>query len=221
MKALTLSRKKMLEILLSDPIVLSKVLMENELPKTVKIKDDGSIIFGKTKYNWINKLVGCFRQVSLLEVSINIADAITGSGNNRNEEGFDCITKNILDSAIKKQDLDRIVDILFDSMRAGTDGELASRFITEEDIKRFSKDPDMRKRIETGKLDVYGKVRLNSGYCIDVRLNECLKQYRGYTIELRLNDGFSQTHSALQLNWIEQQTSNLQVLRSSRSRVTT
>lgn len=175
MKKLSDSRKKLLSILLSDSTVLSKVLMENEIPKSVSIKDDGSIIFGSTKYVWWNRIIGCFRQVSLLEVSINIADAITGSGPLRNNENFDCITRDLLNSAVKDKDLDRVVDILFDSMRAGTDGELASRFITKKDIERFNKNPEMRQRVENGKLEVYGKVRLNSGYYIDVLLNECIK----------------------------------------------
>lgn len=178
MRALTTSRKKMLEILLSDPTVLSKVLMENEIAREVTIMDDGSIIFGKTKHKLWNRLIGCFRQVSLLEISIHIADAITGIGASRNNENFDCITKDLLQSAVKDRDLDRVVDILFDSMRAGTDGELASRFITKKDIERFNKDPKLRQTVATvnGELDVIGRVRLNSGHYIDVRLNEALRK---------------------------------------------
>lgn len=178
MRALTTARKKMLEILLSDPTVLSKVLMENEIAKSIAIMDDGSILFGKTKYMKWNMLIGCFRQVSLLEVSIHIADAVTGSGALRSNSDFDCITKDLLQSAIKDKDLDRVVDILFDTMRAGTDGELASRFITKKDIERFNKDPKLRQSVATvnGELDVIGRVRLNSGHYIDVRLNEALRK---------------------------------------------
>ena len=52
---------------------------------------------------WWQRLLNTYESVSLLDVAIRIADAITGSGGTRNDVAFDGITQALLKEAIKKQ----------------------------------------------------------------------------------------------------------------------
>lgn len=144
------SRIALLQLLIcSEPTILSKVQIWNgeqkETAKKVNIREDGSVFFyyGSGPL-WWQRLFGAYKTVSIIDAAINIADAITGSNGTRNEIAFDGITKSVLDEAVKKKDLDCVVDILFDSMRNCSDGELHSKYITQENLRKYAKEKNLQ-----------------------------------------------------------------------------
>ena len=116
-------RVELLRILIcSEPAILSKIQIWNggrtETPKKVSIREDGRVfLFYGSGPLWWQRLFNTYESVSIIDASISIADAITGSNSTRNEFAFDEITKSIIDEAKKRKDFDCIVDILFDCMR--------------------------------------------------------------------------------------------------------
>ena len=50
------SRKKLLIHLLEDPSYNKDILMDGDLPKTIVVQDDGSVLIGRTPKNWWNSL---------------------------------------------------------------------------------------------------------------------------------------------------------------------
>ena len=121
-------RVELLRILIcSEPAILSKIQIWNggrtETPKKVSIREDGRVfLFYGSGPLWWQRLFNTYESVSIIDASISIADAITGSNSTRNEHAFDEITKSIIDEAKKRKDFDCIVDILFDCMRNCSDG---------------------------------------------------------------------------------------------------
>lgn len=176
MKKLSKSRKVLLQLLLGDPTISSKVLMGNELAKSIAILDDGSIRLGRSKWWLVNLFTRDERTISLLDIAVATADAITGFGNNRNNTAFDWIIKDIIQCAVKEGNYDKVVDVLWDSVRHGFDGELASKFIPKEEIDKACKDPRIRKELRTGTLGVVGRCVLNSGSSFDVLLGRIVQE---------------------------------------------
>lgn len=139
-------RVELLRILIcSEPAILSKIQIWNggrtETPKKVSIREDGRVfLFYGSGPLWWQRLFNTYESVSIIDASISIADAITGSNSTRNEYAFDEITKSIIDEAKKRKDFDCIVDILFDCMRNCSDGELHSKWINQENIKKYARE---------------------------------------------------------------------------------
>lgn len=136
-------RAELLRLLItSEPSISSKINMRGktnkETPTTLQVCEDGTVCFyyGSGPL-WWQRLFDRYEKIGILDVAINIADAITGSGGTRNEKAFDGITKSILDEAIKKQDYECVIDILFDSVRNSGDGPLHSKYINQENIKKY------------------------------------------------------------------------------------
>lgn len=175
------SRVQLLQLLIcSEPAILSKVQIGNgdtvESAKKVQIAEDGSVVFyyGSGPC-WWQRLFGTYESVSIIDASIRIADAITGSHGTRNEIAFDGITKSILDEAVKKRDFDCVVDILFDSMRNCSDGELHSKYINQENIKKYAKEKGIQGQIMSDP-DMFGFVgiRTSDGRTIPIRLGRVI-----------------------------------------------
>ena len=142
---LSKTRVELLRILIcSEPTILSKVQIWNggskETPKKVSIQEDGRVfLYYGSGPLWWQRLFNTYESVSIIDVSISVADAITGSNGTRNELAFDEITKSIIDEAKKRKDYDCIVDILFDCMRNCSDGELHSKWINQKNIEKYAK----------------------------------------------------------------------------------
>ena len=143
---LSKTRIELLRILIcSEPAILSKVQIWNggvtETPKKVNIREDGRVfLFYGSGPIWWQRLFNTYESVSIIDISISVADAITGSNGTRNELAFDEITKSIIDEAKKRKDYDCIVDILFDCMRNCSDGELHSKWINQKNIEKYAKE---------------------------------------------------------------------------------
>lgn len=173
------SRIALLQLLIcSEPTILSKVQIWNgeqkETAKKVSIREDGSVFFyyGSGPL-WWQRLFGAYKAVSIIDAAINIADAITGSNGTRNEIAFDGITKSILDEAVKKKDLDCVVDILFDSMRNCSDGELHSKYITQENLRKYAKEKNLQGNLHIEMPDDlfgFASVEIRPGVSVPIRI---------------------------------------------------
>lgn len=139
-------RVELLRLLMcSEATILSKIQIwnngRNETPKRVNIREDGRVfLYYGSGPLWWQRLFNTYESVSIIDAAISIADAITGSNGTRNELAFDEITKSIIDEAKKRKDFDCIVDILFDCMRNCSDGELHSKWINQENIRKYAKE---------------------------------------------------------------------------------
>lgn len=173
------SRISLLQLLIcSEPTILSKVQIWNdgqkENAKRVAIREDGSVFFyyGSGPL-WWQRLFGTYKLVSIIDAAIGIADAITGSNGTRNEVAFDGITKSILDEAVKKKDLDCVVDILFDSMRNCSDGELHSKYITRENLQKYAKEKKLSGNVKIDMPDDlfgFASVEIRPGVYTPIRI---------------------------------------------------
>lgn len=161
-----------------EPTILAKVQSldgsTKVIPNAVSVRGDGQVFFyyGKGPL-WWQRLLNTYESVSLLDVAIRIADAITGSGGTRNDVAFDGITQALLKEAIKNKDLDCVVDILFDSMRNASSGKLHSKYINKEAIEKLAKEKAL-----TGKLVVsdnifgFAGIEIRPGVVVPVRLGK-------------------------------------------------
>lgn len=179
---LSKSRIQLLHILImSQPTILSKVQTGNEevnSAKKVQIREDGSVLFyhGSGPL-WWQRLFNAYELVSIIDTAIRIADAITGSNGPRNEEAFDGITKSILDEAIKRKDLDCVVDILFDSMRNCSDGELHSKYINKENIQRYAKEKGIKGNLKVEMPDDlfgFASIEIRPGVYAPIKLGKVI-----------------------------------------------
>lgn len=168
------SRVQLLALLInSEPTILAKVQNGDDGVATkVQIKENGSVLFyyGSGPL-WWQRLFNAYESVSIIDAAIRVADAITGSNGTRNEIAFDGITKSILDEAIKKKDFDCVVDILFDSMRNCSDGELHSKYINQENIQRYAKEKGV-KGTPLMDTDLFGYcgIRTSDGRVLPIRI---------------------------------------------------
>lgn len=82
-------RVELLRILIcSEPAILSKIQIWNggrtETPKKVSIREDGRVfLFYGSGPLWWQRLFNTYESVSIIDASISIADAITGSNSTR------------------------------------------------------------------------------------------------------------------------------------------
>lgn len=171
------SRVELLRILIAcEPTILSKISFKDgdgkKTAKKLQIRDDGSVIFycGSGPL-WLQRCLNDYELVSIVDVALRIADAITGSHGTRNEVAFDGITKAILDEAIKKKDYDCVVDILFDSMRNCSNGELHSKYINQENIQRYAKEKGITGEVRV-ESDLFGfaGIRTSDGRVLPIKI---------------------------------------------------
>lgn len=182
------SRIELLRILIAcEPTILSKISFKDgtkeKTAKQLQIRDDGSVIFycGSGPL-WFQRCLNDYELVSIVDVALRIADAITGSHGTRNEIAFDGITKAILDEAIKKKDYDCVVDILFDSMRNCSNGELHSKYINQENIKKYAKEKGITGEIKVDEnvlSNIFGfaGIKTSDGRIIPIRLGKVVTKY--------------------------------------------
>lgn len=150
------SRVDLLYLLIKyEPAVLANIEILNgksvEKARTVEVREDGKVVlyFGSGP-KWWQRFFNTYETVSIIDISVNIADTISGSGEARNHTVFDGLMKSILKEAIEDRNLDCIVDILVDSIRNGTNGELASKYINKRTIEKYIKE----KKIPTDSTEV-------------------------------------------------------------------
>lgn len=165
-------------LILSEPTILSKVQNwnggEGEIPNKVQVIEDGRVLFyyGSGPL-WWQRLFNTYESVSIIDVAIRIADALTGSGDTRNELAFDGLTKSLLQEAVKNRDFDCVVDILFDSVRNASTGELHSKYINKEAIQKYAKENGLTgKVVLPDNLFGFAGVEIRPGVVVPIRIGK-------------------------------------------------
>lgn len=110
---LTKVSKAMLSVLLSDPAILSKILMEGDLPKSCKINEDGSITFARSEWFWWSRICKSTKTVSFNDLAVKITEILAGVGVNKHP---------ILEKGLKSE--------YFDTLFGGDKNKLISCWLT-------------------------------------------------------------------------------------------
>lgn len=124
MSALTKNALLDLKHMLSDDKFASILLTdEKEVGKYVNVKDNGSLVIGKTKYKIWNKI--CKGEVILSpnDVCVRLINVITGSGGTRNKQAFHDLHKDFMD-ALERNDYSYIISRIFIAYRLDYNNDL-------------------------------------------------------------------------------------------------
>ena len=137
------SRKKLLIHLLEDPSYNKDILMDGDLPKTIVVQDDGSVLIGRTPKNcWNSLFPEDKRVIEFAMVAFRIAanlnkiakPGIIGANLKR------YLAQNIIEKAIDSRQYDLVVDMLLQAAMFGvTEGTFKSNYITDEDVEEASR----------------------------------------------------------------------------------
>lgn len=172
------SRADLLRLLITyEPSVLNNILILNgkslETPNKVSIQEDGQVIlyYGKGP-KWYQRFFNSHKTVSIIDMAVNIADAMSGSGEARNKTVFQGLTQSVLEEATNNGDLDCVVDILIDSVRNSMNGVLGSKYINKKNIDRYMKERKVTHReaveVEDPRLDAYLGIMTEGGRVLPV-----------------------------------------------------
>lgn len=122
MKRLVSERSVMLiKVLLTDPHIAEKV-MENatdkEKYKICTVREDGTIILGKTPIRWWNQLLSCQDKIPFESFALRVWDALVDLSSGLNNKAImEGLSREIVMQAVRNLDYDYIVDRLFDVAR--------------------------------------------------------------------------------------------------------
>lgn len=115
-----------LKHMFSDKDFISLLFMdEKEVAKYIYIETDGSITLGKTKYKIINRLFKDEKVLSTNDVCLRLINVITGKGETRNSEAFNCLIKDFT-KALDKGDYSYAITRIFIGYRLGYLDDVAS-----------------------------------------------------------------------------------------------
>lgn len=146
------SRKELLLSLLKDERLTRNILVNGEVAKSIVVNDDGSVTIGRAKTHWWNYLFLETRELSFLDVSVNILAALSQYAipGTALLEG---LSKEIFKSLIEeRRNCDYIIDVLVDVARIGvTEGRMKSLYFTTQDTKKAQETQAFKnnERIET------------------------------------------------------------------------
>ena len=132
-------------LIIYEPSILANVKILNgrseEKPKKVDILEDGRVfLYYGSGPKWLQRFFNSYGQVSLMDIAIKSASVMSGSGEVKNEDAFFSMMKVILKEAENNNDLDCVVDILFDNLRCSLNGELHSKYINEKYLQQHAKE---------------------------------------------------------------------------------
>lgn len=102
-------KKKLFALLLQDKRINSIVLTNDEIPESIRVNDDGSITFGRTRKHWWNWLFNDTVTKDFETVCIRMVKAF----NNYLPKGSNLtklLTEEVIHNAIEKQDYESVID---------------------------------------------------------------------------------------------------------------
>lgn len=111
----------LMQVLLSEPKISEKV-MENakdkEKYKTCTVREDGTIILGKTSYPWWNQLIGCQDKIPFESFALRVWDALVDLSSGMNNIAItEGLSREIAAKAQRECEYDWVVNRLFDIAR--------------------------------------------------------------------------------------------------------
>lgn len=126
---LSLKSVKLIEILFMEPTIMKNLIDDSkaELYKTVTINQvDGSIILGKTRCRWWNHLLGDEKIISFTDFAFRVVAALSGQKCNVNEILLKGLSEEVIRRAIMDNQLNVVVDRLFDAARYGVETSVST-----------------------------------------------------------------------------------------------
>lgn len=109
-----------LKHMLSDPDIRAQFVFpdEREIAKYAQVKDDGSVILGKTSFPWWNRICNGELKIDVVNVCIRLNDILTGSSGVKNKQAFYEIFKDIA-SSVEMKDYSYAISRIFIGYRLG------------------------------------------------------------------------------------------------------
>lgn len=103
------SREDLLKLLLKDNRISSIVLLNNEIPESIVINDDGSVTFGRTPRHWWNRIFRDYTTLSFTDLCFKMLNAFKRYLPAKSNLPR-ILTEEIITNAIEKQQYDFVID---------------------------------------------------------------------------------------------------------------
>lgn len=103
------SREDLLKLLLKDNRISSIVLLNNEIPESIVINDDGSVTFGRTPKHWWNKIFRDYTTLSFTDLCFKMLNAFSRYLP-KDSNLPRILTEEIITNAINRQQYDFVID---------------------------------------------------------------------------------------------------------------
>ena len=85
---LSIKDSLLIQILLLDPVINSQMIEKKDAEYYSNVIIDrttGDLVFGKTKYVWLNHFIGDEKKISFLDFAMKTVAALSGQENNYDE----------------------------------------------------------------------------------------------------------------------------------------
>lgn len=113
--------KQLIQVLLTDSKIAEKVFEnanDKEKYKICTIKDNGTIILGKTSYHWWNQLLNCQDKFPFESFALKVWDALADASEGLNKEAVtEGLSREVVMKSIRVREYDYVVNRLFDVWR--------------------------------------------------------------------------------------------------------
>lgn len=124
--------KTLLQLVFQNRYIANNIMMGDKKAEGIEIHDDGSVrLFSKHRtFKWLCYLFKDYKDVSFKEVVLMLIDIISGPANKRNQVVFDGMITEFTNKAVRQNDYNYVVEMLFFTLAAGiVDGEFASMYL--------------------------------------------------------------------------------------------
>lgn len=119
MKELVSDKSKLLiQIMLTDAKIKERVfenIKDHEKYKICTIHDSGTVVLGKTSFEWWNKLLNCQTVIPFESFALKIWDALVDLSSGLNNKAImEGLSREVVMNSVRKTNYDWVVDRLFD-----------------------------------------------------------------------------------------------------------
>ena len=104
---------------------------ERKVARNVFIRDDGSLVIGKTSSKFINKLLGAEVVISTNDVCLRLINTITGKGGTRNKEAFKGLSEDFM-NALDRGDYNYAISRIFIAYRLDYNRDLETKIVSDD-----------------------------------------------------------------------------------------
>lgn len=110
--------KLLMQVLMTDPKISEKILNNtNDVDKykICTIRDDGTIVLGKTSVCWWNQLLNCQDKIPFDSFALKVWDALVDMSSGLNNKAIlNGLSVEIVKKSVRKQEYDNVVHRLYD-----------------------------------------------------------------------------------------------------------
>lgn len=133
--------RNLIKVLLSDEKIRQKVYedtKEFEKYKICTICNDGTIVLGKTRWRFWNRLLNCQDELPFESFALRVWDALVDLSSGFNNTAIlEGLSREIVLSSVREREYDYVIDRLFDAARhICQDGSLAVELSSSEDRRK-------------------------------------------------------------------------------------